>query len=245
MNLALVSSQTDKENKDAEYLANANQKGGGNTNDKIEAKEKFTVQSTTSNMGTSSREQFESSTKDQTKGNQNFLSQIVSDFKMSKLTDQNKIKSNQNVDHTEIVMREREITQLTKDLQKFTATHTKKKIRIKYIKMDTKKSKDAGYLSHFKKRVEKIGNQFYPKKARDAGLKGSVLMVIAMSPSGSVIRIRIDSSSGHKILDEAAKKFVRQGSPFGKVPNEVMENKDELNIVFRYKFRTEGGRKKK
>jgi len=238
LDITIVSTQSDKENKDADYLANANQQGGGNTNEQTEAKEKFTVQSQKNNMGTSSREQFETSKLARASGDRDFLSQKDSDFQLSKQVEQNKLQSAQSVDSTELVKREQEITQLTQEVDKITATPTRKKPNIKYITISSKKSKDVNYLHQWKKKVKLVGRQHYPKEAIKANLQGSVLMVVALNKRGTVLRIRIDDSSGHKILDEAAKRFVRLASPFPKIPANVMDKKDELNIVWRYTFKT-------
>lgn len=237
LDVTIVHTQTDKKNEDADYLANATQLGGGNTNEKTEAKEKLTTQSQHSNLGTSSREVFESSTKKQKQGEDNILTQKDSAFKLASQIEQNKIQSKENVDSTELIRRAQEITQLTQELEKITATPTRKKPNIKYISISSKKGADAAYLNQWKKKVEIIGKQHYPKEAVIKNLQGQVLMGVALNKRGVVLRITITTPSGHPILDEAAKRFVRLASPFPKVPKNILGNKDELHIVWRYNFK--------
>ena len=146
------------------------------------------------------------------------------------------MKSNQEVNNTELVKRENEITQLTQELEKITATPTRKKPDVKYISVSSKKKDDALYLDRWKKKVKLVGSKYYPQEAFKQNIKGSLLMAVALNQRGTVLRIRIIDPSGHKVLDEAAKKIVRLASPFDRIPREVMENKDELQIVWRYTF---------
>ncbi len=148
------------------------------------------------------------------------------------------VENNLNSNDKEMEKREKEIQNLTKLLKQFTS---KKRtgIKIKYITSDSKNPKDAAYLHHFKSKVEIVGNKLYPKEAIIKNLAGSVLIVTAINKDGEVLRIRIDASSGHRILDEAAKNFIRRASPFRKVPLNVIKDKQEINIIYRFKFHTE------
>ena len=50
---------------------------------------------------------------------------------------------------------------------------------------------------------------FYPQEAIAQGLEGEVLVLIIINESGRVTAARVEESSGHKILDDAALKAVR------------------------------------
>ena len=49
----------------------------------------------------------------------------------------------------------------------------------------------------------------YPPTAERRGLSGTVLLAIEVAASGSVTAVRIERSSGHEVLDEAARSAVR------------------------------------
>jgi protein TonB len=48
------------------------------------------------------------------------------------------------------------------------------------------------------------GEVVYPDSARKVGLEGSVWVKSLVDTSGSVVRVLVQRSSGHKILDDAA-----------------------------------------
>ena len=48
----------------------------------------------------------------------------------------------------------------------------------------------------------------YPRKARKRGLEGTVLLRVAVSAAGTPQEIFVTKSSGHRLLDQAAKKTV-------------------------------------
>lgn len=60
---------------------------------------------------------------------------------------------------------------------------------------------------HLKKLQE--NNQFYPEAARRQGIEGEALVLLIIDQNGNVIAARIEESSGHRILDEAALNAVR------------------------------------
>lgn len=59
----------------------------------------------------------------------------------------------------------------------------------------------------FKKLQDK--GLFYPEEARRQGIEGDVLVLLIIDPSGNVVAARVEQSSGHRILDEAALQAVR------------------------------------
>ncbi len=50
---------------------------------------------------------------------------------------------------------------------------------------------------------------FYPEEARRNGIEGEALVFILIDTGGKVVAARIEQSSGHRILDEAALRAVR------------------------------------
>ncbi len=51
---------------------------------------------------------------------------------------------------------------------------------------------------------------FYPEAARRQGIEGQVLVLLLVDASGAVAAARVEESSGHPMLDEAALRAVRQ-----------------------------------
>ncbi len=93
----------------------------------------------------------------------------------------------------------------------------------------------ASYIEGFRRRVERAGNRHYPDAARAAHLRGDVRLMVILQPDGSVRAIRLLESSGHKVLDKAAKSSVRQGAPYATFGRELSEF-SELRIIRTWRF---------
>jgi protein TonB len=71
--------------------------------------------------------------------------------------------------------------------------------------------------------------QFYPAEAAARGLEGEVRLLLTLDKNGDLVDIRVASSSGHAILDEAA---VRAAEAMHNVPNAAAMEMI-LPVVFR------------
>ena len=100
----------------------------------------------------------------------------------------------------------------------------------------TKRRHDALYLDSWRKRIENVGNLNYPEQARSQEIFGSLRMLVALRPNGSVQEIRILQSSGHRLLDEAAIDIVRLAAPFDPFPEEMLADVDILEIIRTWRF---------
>lgn len=111
-----------------------------------------------------------------------------------------------------------------------------KKSAVKTISSNSTTAGEAArYIENFRQQAYHIGNQQYPQEARAKGIKGDVMLMVIIEPSGQVKSIKVLRSSGSKILDEAAKNSVRKAAPFGKFSQE-MNDYLELRIIRTWRF---------
>jgi len=111
-----------------------------------------------------------------------------------------------------------------------------KRPKATYITASTRRTADAMYLKHWTRKIEQIGNLNYPDKARRNKLEGQLVLTVALSPDGHIIEVSISSSSGHKILDDAAKRIVELAAPFAAVPKDVLQGNNRLVITRTWQF---------
>ena len=112
-----------------------------------------------------------------------------------------------------------------------------KRPRVKWMtSASTLSHNDAAYLSNWRRRIEAVGNLNYPVQARQQRLYGSLRLLVAIMPDGSVKEIQILSSSGSPLLDNAAKRIVELASPFQPFPEEMRQTTDILEIIRTWKF---------
>ena len=100
----------------------------------------------------------------------------------------------------------------------------------------TKRAVEAEYLHRWRTEVETIGNNNYPEQARRLGLEGSLRLMVALLPDGSVKDVEILQPSGHPMLDRAALRIVQLAAPFAPFPRELQREVDVLEIIRTWRF---------
>lgn len=100
-----------------------------------------------------------------------------------------------------------------------------KRPRKKFIGARTEEYIAAQYLEDWRLKVERIGNLNYPEAAKGR-LYGNLLLYVEIKADGSLESVEIRRSSGHKVLDEAAKRIVRMSAPYGSFPAELKRQTD-------------------
>ncbi len=101
--------------------------------------------------------------------------------------------------------------------------------------IQAKQDVSAAYLEKFRQKVEFYGNRYYPEAAKQQRLAGEVRLMVILNASGGIRAIRLIDSSGHEMLDEAAKASVRKAAPFGGFDTK-MKDISELRIVRTWRF---------
>lgn len=113
-----------------------------------------------------------------------------------------------------------------------------KRPRIKRLtSLSTKSSSDANYLNSWRRKVESVGNLNYPAEARQQKLYGSLRLMVAILPDGTIKEVELLESSGEKVLDDAAIRIVRLASPYAPFPDELRQTTDVLEIIRTWQFR--------
>lgn len=112
--------------------------------------------------------------------------------------------------------------------------------RRKFVSANTREHLYAGYMRSWVAKVERVGNLNYPEQARRQNLAGNLVLSVDVLEDGSVASIRLLQSSGHDTLDEAAIRIVRLASPFSPLPEEITEEVDILTITRTWQFSSSG-----
>jgi protein TonB len=114
-----------------------------------------------------------------------------------------------------------------------------KRPKRKFIGARAKEYRYALYVESWRQKVEKIGNLNYPEAAKNLRMYGQLQMTVSINADGSIEAIELNRSSGHKVLDEAAKHIVELGAPYAKFPDDVKKEIDILSITRTWTFTKE------
>lgn len=108
-----------------------------------------------------------------------------------------------------------------------------------FIGARTKEYRFAHYVEQWRQKIERFGTLNYPQAASAQGLYGQLQMTVSIRADGSIEDVTINRSSGHKVLDEAAKRIVQQAAPFEAFTDELSRDTDILSITRTWTFTKE------
>jgi len=239
LEITLVQTSSDTAPKNPEFLAQANQDGGGNSERPDIARNPFPVREITDHPTDTlsvlsipqapvvgGREKTELMTdKDVRKVRPDPARQQKKDERIEPL--------DPGLIERSAVQQERarlnaEIARSMQDLQK--------RPRRKFLNARTQEYKYAVYLDAWRAKVERIGNLNYPEEARRRQLTGSLVLDVALNQDGTVNGVSVRRSSGHKLLDDAAIRIVELAAPFAPLPPQIRAEVDVLHITRTWKF---------
>lgn len=114
-----------------------------------------------------------------------------------------------------------------------------KRPKRKFVSASTQEYAYADYLRRWVYRAERVGNLNYPEAARQRGVSGQVVMSIGIRRDGSVESSQVLVSSGKPVLDQAALRIAKLAQPYPALPK-TADNIDVLNVVRTWNFRPGG-----
>lgn len=120
--------------------------------------------------------------------------------------------------------------EINKSIEEYNKRPRKRSIGVRALEY-----RDARYIEDWRAKVERLGTLNYPQAARGK-LYGALVLTVRIDAEGEVRGIEINRSSGHKILDDAARRIVLLGSPYAKFPPEIRRDTDILEITRTWTF---------
>lgn len=109
-----------------------------------------------------------------------------------------------------------------------------------FVSINARASRYAPYLDNWRRKVEHIGNLNFPAVIRSRQLSGSLALEVALNADGSIRALTLRKPSPYKVLDEAAVGIVKQAAPFEPFPASFRKDTDVLRFVYVWRFN--GGR---
>lgn len=234
LDIILVQTQSPNEVDDADYLAQVSQQGGGSASEKARPRELFSAATLSNQPGIA-------------KQNSLLQMQQQKHSKQLALLTQNDADVIINTEHNPITTENRhnlweastsdnsQAAALAAEISNITEQHASIQ-RTLYLNSSTKAFTPAQYMYQWIKRVERVGNLNYPDKARREKLSGTLILDVVIRADGKLLKTDLRQSSGHQILDDAAKRIVRLAAPFPPFPAELRKEADIIHITRSWEF---------
>ena len=232
--LANSSSQDEVENPD--FLAQVNQAGGGNAEDKARPSAPVSANTPIDQHGLTDQARIELRKNQLSIDKLYFITQAEAQHAVVK---QNQIrkKHSRSQQLNESEQRQTLIANLQAEIRQMTIDYARRPRSIT-LTASTKKAVEASYLANWVKKIERTGNLNYPQEARINKIDGQLRLSVRINSAGEVLNVEITRSSGSSVLDQAAKRILRLAEPFAPFSEELKQRADQLVIIRTWDFKS-------
>lgn len=217
----------------AEYLAQASQQGGGNTTEQVRPSASPESNSPIDNPGAVDGDAFVDSTTHQEAADQRLATTADRELK---LPDNPRTNPQPDASVARALDKGSDATLPLPQEDRATLLIHDNDPRQLVISADTSESNVALYLDTWKRRIEAVGQQYFPELGKLDGLTGSPTLEVSINASGELGEVIIRKSSGSAILDQAALDILRRASPFEPFPTEIRADYDSLRFAYKWLF---------
>ena len=236
LEIIFANSQSPDEIENPDFLAQANQKGGGKVAEKARPSAPVSSDTPINQRGLSDQARAELR-KNQLAINQlYFISQSDSPTKTERQV-QNRENGSDAEKSSVQDQRQSKIARLQAEIRQMVIDYAKRPKSIT-LTASTKKAVEASYLASWVKKVEKTGNLNYPNEARVKKLDGQLRMNVRLNAAGEILSAKVTRSSGNNVLDQAAKRILKLAEPFAPFPQELKERTDQIVIIRTWEFKS-------
>lgn len=108
--------------------------------------------------------------------------------------------------------------------------------RSRRLQPDERATPAGQYGERWRRLMEHLGVLNFPEEARQRRLSGRLTLDVAIRADGSLHSIQLLESSGHPLLDEAARRTVLSAAPFEPFPEALRRDYDVLHILRSWEF---------
>lgn len=236
LDVILVNTSNSETPDKADFLAQTSQDGGGNSEEKVRRTDLFSAPTLSQQPGMAQQQasQQQNPIKKQT-AQKAFITQDKSTHKRqshkkqtSKEVLEQILKPQQQNERAARMAEELSLT-----LQEFS-----QKPKEKFLNSRTKEYIAASYMRGWIDKVERLGNADYPDAAIREKLSGTLILDVVINSDGTLKEINLRRSSGHQILDDAAKRIVKMSSPFAPFSAKLQKQADIIHITRSWEFQS-------
>lgn len=233
LDVILVNTSNPGEPEQADYLAQVSQDGGGNSEKKVRPTDLFSAPTLSQQPGIAMQQSVTSQPHKKQNKQEAMLTQKTSTHHINT---QNKSQDDDQQQHVTETMQQNQLTARLVEELSLTYEEYAHKPREKFITSRTREYIAAGYMRHWVDRVERLGNADYPDEAIRKKLSGTLIMDVVINADGSLHNIELRQSSGHQVLDDAARRIVKMASPYNPFPEQLQQQTDLLHITRSWEF---------
>ena len=234
LDVVLVNWRSEEAPEEADFLAQASQLGGGESNEARRPSQILSSAAASESEGDMAAQVDSQLPPEQLDALQEVISEDLSAQPVQQITRVEQPQEDR-ITAADLMRQSMEIASLKPSLQRQDEWRSRLPRR-RFISANTREYEFASYMQAWVAKVERVGNINYPVEARRRNLVGNLLMTVGISQDGSVENIDIIRSSGLQDLDDAAIRIVRLAAPYSPLPDNIRSKVDVLHITRTWKF---------
>jgi len=236
LDIILANSKSFETVENPDFLAQEDQAGGGNADEKARPSAPVSAPTPVDQKGLADQNRAELRKQQVAISNLYFLTQSQADTQLIQQQQRREQDSNSR-QASETEQRQSKIARLQAEIRQMTIDYAKRPRTIT-LTASTRKAVEASYLDSWVQKIEHTGNLNYPREARLKNLDGRLRMSVRLNAAGEVLEMQITSSSGTSVLDEAAKRILRMAQPFAPFSEALKERADQIVIIRTWDFKS-------
>ena len=238
LDIILVHNRSEQAPEEADYLAQANQDGGGDSPELVRQQSPLSSPRELPVTGEAPVTQAEQTPRQQEKSKPDIIATPAQDTRRKATTVQPEAAVTDRATAQELLAQSIEVARMSAEVDA-TPEYRSHRTRHKAINARTREYRYASYMDSWRRKVERIGNLNYPAEARRQGLHGSLVLDVAINPDGSILEIKLLKSSGEAVLDAAARRIVELAGPYAPLPQNIRKDVDVLHIIRTWQFQSD------
>ncbi|MGH8113650.1 MAG: energy transducer TonB [Rhodanobacteraceae bacterium] len=220
LEVTLINTSNAETPKKADFLAQANNAGGGNSDKAHRPGAPFSGPLPVANAGIAPVAVMPAAPAQQTASGPHILTTIGhTDRHAADERDTHEQPQREQQVASIPVPQRLEMARLTQEVRREQLAYARRPRR-KYISANTRNVTYAAYQVAWVHRIERIGNLNYPDAARIRHLHGDVMLTVVLDMDGHVRSVTVNRSSGYRVLDDAAIRIVHLAAPFPRIPRD-------------------------
>lgn len=236
LDIIIANSKSPDTVENPDYLAQVDQHGGGNVDEKARPSAPVSSPTPVDQLGLADRDQPELRRQQIALSRLYFLTQAEADSAIEQQR-QLRAQDSESPQASPVDQRASEIARLQAEIRQMAIDYAKRPKTLT-LTASTRKAVEASYLASWVQKIERTGNLNYPREARVRNIDGRLRMSVRLNAAGEVLDMKITSSSGTSILDEAARQILRMAEPFAPFSDELRERADQIVIIRTWDFKS-------
>jgi len=232
LDIILVNSKSARKPSSAQALAQSNLDGGGNSEQNRRVR--TPLPASTRQQSGDELEQAERRVQTLEAQQQRLLTQSRSKGLFQKSGKEGQPEPVQNLSGRDLASNALAMARLEGEIARDTEEYNKRP-RVKQLGASAQEYRFAQYIEDWRIKVERVGTLNYPEAAKGK-LYGSLRLSVRIRSDGSVQSVEVGRSSGHKILDDAARRIVNMAGPYAAFPPDIRKDFEILEITRIWNF---------